>query len=217
MVMEVILCSPRGFCAGVVRAIQVVEEEGHGAGQDVDEGGRLAEPRRKEGAALYRQVDDRHRQHDQHVAADYEHRQPDRQPVRDVDGSGEHEEGRYEQQLVCHRIEQRPEAGGLAGAPGGQPVEPVRDARNDERDQRPAVEAVQDQNHQTGDQNQTDERELVGDGQGLHNDYPASRRSAPSRFMASTASEPLTDRVGWNVPSVNVVNTPAETELTTLA
>ena len=26
MVMEVILCSPRGFCAGVVRAIQVVEE-----------------------------------------------------------------------------------------------------------------------------------------------------------------------------------------------
>jgi hypothetical protein len=35
--------------------------------------------------------------------------------------------------------------------------------------------------------------------------------------MASTASEPLTDRVGWNVPSVNVVNTPAETELTTLA
>jgi len=66
----------------------------------------LAEDRRPEFAPPHREVDHRHGQHNQHITADDENRQPHRQPVHQTKARPrQHQKRRHEQQLVGDRIQ----------------------------------------------------------------------------------------------------------------
>src|SRR5262249_50348865 len=157
---------------------------------DEERGGALAERGGAEGAGADGEVDDRHGQHDADVAADDEHSQPDRNAVDQADvRQRQHDEGRHQQQLVGGRVEPGAEIGLLAGGAGNQAVERVGDPGGGEDDEGPAEEAVHDQQHERRDQQHSQQRELVGDGENRRGHGSASASRRPT---ISTASAPVT-------------------------
>ena len=85
--------------------------------------------------------------------------------VSGMPGKRQDDEGRDEEELVGHRIEPGAEAGALAGASGDQPVKGVCRPRRDEHQQRRAKPAIDDQQHERGDQDDPQDRQLVREGQ----------------------------------------------------
>ena len=173
--------------------LEIVEEDRGDGRNDVRGRRDFTEHRGSERPTPDREVHDRDGEHDADITEDDQHGEPDWQRVRQSEPRQcQHDERRYEEEFVGHRIEPRAEARFLTRAPGDQSVQGVGEARGDEHRQRPAQVTVHDKNHERRDEEHPQQRELIGDGQRRH----LSRASAWRRPIASVASAPVTGRDG---------------------
>ena len=106
----------------------------------------------------------------------------------------QHDEHRRQQQLVGHRVEPGADRRLLPREARDQAVERVGEGRDRERHQRPAGPRIQHAQREHRDEQQTQQRELIGGGEHGIVYLPAS---CSMRSMAATSSAPVTGRVGW--------------------
>src|SRR5437867_1757594 len=103
-------------------------------------------------------IDEERTDDEDHVAADHDGRDPEREHLE----IGQRHEGRREQELVGHRVEERAQAA-LASLPAGDPaVEQIREGGGREDDERRSRLPVHEERDEDRDQEDAEDREPVG-------------------------------------------------------
>src|SRR5437899_1457184 len=163
------------------RHVQEAREEPRQHGEDLEERRRLPRPRRPRVDARAEHVDE-HRADDQdHVAAQHDGRDPERERLE----IGEGHERRREQKLVGDRVEEGAEAALAPLAAGNPAVEQVGQGSACEDDERRSRLPVDEERDEDRDQDDPDDCEPVGE---------PHRRTPQSRIATDPAGSPTTYR-----------------------
>src|SRR5439155_15679796 len=117
-------------------------------GEDLKEGRDLPRPRGPRVDAAARHVDDERADHEDEVATDHDGGDPERQSLEPREGH----EGRHEQQLVGHGIEEGAEPARKPMVPRDVAVEKVGQRRRDEHDERRPALAIDEPRDEHRDQ-----------------------------------------------------------------
>src|SRR5574341_553999 len=126
------------------RQAEVAGQEADQDREDLEERRRLSRPRRPRVDAAAQHVDEERADDEDHVAADDDGGDPERQRLE----VRERDEGGGEEELVGHRVEERPQARLAPAPPRDVAVEEIRERRAGEHDQRWARLPVDEQRHE---------------------------------------------------------------------
>src|SRR5881409_2088444 len=144
------------------RHVQEAPEQPRQHGEDLEERRGLARPRRPRVDARTEHVDEERTDDEDQVAADHDGRDPEREHLE----IGQRHEGRREQELVGHRVEERAEAA-LASLPASDPaVEQIREGGGPENGERRCRLPVDEERDEDRDQEDAEDREPVGEPHG---------------------------------------------------
>src|SRR5437870_11784654 len=165
------------------RHVQEAREEPRQHGEDLEERRGLARPRRPRMDTRAEHVDEQRADDQDHVAAQHDGRDPEREHLE----VGEGHERRREQELVGDRVEERAEAALAPLATGDPAVEQVGQGGDRKDDERCAGLPVDEERDENRDQEDPQNRQPVGEthGRAAQSASPREAAGASTTYGAS--------------------------------